>query len=236
MRDGWKASLTWWTWVWASSGRWWRTGKPGVLQSIGSQRAGHGWATEQQQQQCEETLIFHARGRELKHGAGIPPGAVAWESTLSGVSSFCCPPGILQVRLAYFNPQLALASLEELQPQGKRCGKTPHPADNAATLPTQGLNPCLLHHSQILYRWATGQALLAFWSILLLHVVWPFLLLYPIKSQKSDFQLVKKLKIMHRVFYYKSNTPTDKSSVNSYGDFTMTESICFLVYLFIWLS
>ena len=26
--DGWMASLTQWTWVWASSGRWWRTGKP----------------------------------------------------------------------------------------------------------------------------------------------------------------------------------------------------------------
>ena len=36
--DGWMASPTQWTWVWASSGRWWRTGKPGVLQSIGSQR------------------------------------------------------------------------------------------------------------------------------------------------------------------------------------------------------
>ena len=37
-----------WTWVWANSGRWWRTGKPDVLQSIGSQRVGHDWATEQQ--------------------------------------------------------------------------------------------------------------------------------------------------------------------------------------------
>ena len=27
-----------WTWVWANSGKWWRTGKPGVLQSMGSQR------------------------------------------------------------------------------------------------------------------------------------------------------------------------------------------------------
>ena len=36
-------------WVWASSGRWWWTGKPGVLQSMGSQRVGHNWATEQQQ-------------------------------------------------------------------------------------------------------------------------------------------------------------------------------------------
>ena len=33
-RDGWIASLTQWTWVWASSGRWWWTRKPGVLQSM----------------------------------------------------------------------------------------------------------------------------------------------------------------------------------------------------------
>ena len=43
---GWMASPTWWTWVWASSGSWWWTGKPGVLQSMGSQRVGHAWATE----------------------------------------------------------------------------------------------------------------------------------------------------------------------------------------------
>ena len=30
-----------WTWAWASSGSWWWTGKPGVLQSIGSQRVRH---------------------------------------------------------------------------------------------------------------------------------------------------------------------------------------------------
>ena len=50
-RDGWMASLTQWTWVWAGSGIWWRTGKPGVLQSMGSQRIRHDWAAEQQQQQ-----------------------------------------------------------------------------------------------------------------------------------------------------------------------------------------
>ena len=43
---GWVASQTQWTWVWASSGSWWRTGKPGVLQSMASQRAGHNWASE----------------------------------------------------------------------------------------------------------------------------------------------------------------------------------------------
>ena len=35
--DGWMASLTWWTWVWVNSGNWWWTGRPGVLQFIGSQ-------------------------------------------------------------------------------------------------------------------------------------------------------------------------------------------------------
>ena len=44
--DGWMASLTRWTWAWASSGSWWWTGKPGVLQSLGSQGVGHDWATE----------------------------------------------------------------------------------------------------------------------------------------------------------------------------------------------
>ena len=47
--DGWMASLTQWTWVWPSSGSWWWTGKSAMdrkLQSKGSQRVGHDWATE----------------------------------------------------------------------------------------------------------------------------------------------------------------------------------------------
>ena len=40
------ASLTRWTWVWVNSGRWWWTGRPGVLRFMGSQRVGHDWATE----------------------------------------------------------------------------------------------------------------------------------------------------------------------------------------------
>ena len=42
---------------WASSRRWWGTGKPGVLQSRGSQRVRHDWATEQQQQQQPVNLL-----------------------------------------------------------------------------------------------------------------------------------------------------------------------------------
>ena len=43
----WMASPTWRTWVWASSGSWWWTGKLGVLQSMGLQSVRHDWATEQ---------------------------------------------------------------------------------------------------------------------------------------------------------------------------------------------
>ena len=44
--DVWIASPTQWTWVWVRSGSWWWTGKPGVLQSMGSQRVRHDWVTE----------------------------------------------------------------------------------------------------------------------------------------------------------------------------------------------
>ena len=44
--DCWMASPTQWTWFWVNSRSWWWTGRPGVLQSMGSQRVGHDWATE----------------------------------------------------------------------------------------------------------------------------------------------------------------------------------------------
>ena len=44
--DGWMASSTWWMWVWVNFGRWWWTGRPGLLRFMGSQRVGHDWATE----------------------------------------------------------------------------------------------------------------------------------------------------------------------------------------------
>ena len=44
--DGWITSPTQWTWVWVNYGSWWWTGRPGMLQSMGSQRVGDNWATE----------------------------------------------------------------------------------------------------------------------------------------------------------------------------------------------
>ena len=44
--DGWMASPTQQTWVWVNSRSWWWTGKPGVLQSMGSKSVRHNWVTE----------------------------------------------------------------------------------------------------------------------------------------------------------------------------------------------
>ena len=44
--DCWMASPTRWTWVWVNSRSWWWTGRPGVLQFMGSQRVRHDWVTE----------------------------------------------------------------------------------------------------------------------------------------------------------------------------------------------
>ena len=59
--DCWMGSPTWWTWVWANSGRYWRIGKPGVLQSMGSQRLRRDlatWTTEQQREGGNRKLLL----------------------------------------------------------------------------------------------------------------------------------------------------------------------------------
>ena len=57
--DDWMATPTWWTWVWASCRSWWWTGRPGVLQSTGSQTQTQlrDW-TKQFQKGREECDIF----------------------------------------------------------------------------------------------------------------------------------------------------------------------------------
>jgi len=63
--DGWMASPTQWTWVWANSGRRERTGKPGMLQSMGSQRVRHDWVTKQQQQGIESAILILPKWNQL---------------------------------------------------------------------------------------------------------------------------------------------------------------------------
>ena len=65
--DGWMLSSTQWTWVWASSGKWWRTGKPGMLQSMRSQRGTwlSDWRTTTQVSVILNTLEFFTFKWEL---------------------------------------------------------------------------------------------------------------------------------------------------------------------------
>ena len=85
--DGWMASRTWWTWVWVNSGRWWWTGRPGMLQFMGSQRIGHDWATELNL--CKQNYLYgdlpffknqinHFMGQDKLFGAKIIPKCILW--------------------------------------------------------------------------------------------------------------------------------------------------------------
>ena len=73
-------SLTWWTWVWASSESWWWTGKPGVLQSM------HG---------VPKSRTRVSEWTELKPSSAIlssnswlenPTDRGAWQATVHGVA------------------------------------------------------------------------------------------------------------------------------------------------------
>ena len=91
--DGWMASSTQQTWVWANSGRWWRTVEPGMLWSMGWQRVRNDWATEQQQNPANWLNLFTEKyvAKSLQSCPtlcdprdGSPPGSPV--------------PGILQAR------------------------------------------------------------------------------------------------------------------------------------------
>ena len=71
--DGWMASLTRWTWVSVISGSWWWTGRPGVLQSMGSQRVRHDWLTD---------LIWSDLKVSFFH--------LLWKESLNKEESLCC--------------------------------------------------------------------------------------------------------------------------------------------------
>ena len=70
-RDGWREFLIQWTWVGASSGKWWRTVKPGTLQSIGAQIVTwlSDWtATEAGPEQRSNSMWFILEGSEMLAG------------------------------------------------------------------------------------------------------------------------------------------------------------------------
>ena len=76
--DGWMPSPTQWTWVWANSGSWWWTGRPGVLQSTGSQRVAHNWETEL----IVPLTITNPKGSQYR--VRIDPASRQWHNLYTG--------------------------------------------------------------------------------------------------------------------------------------------------------
>ena len=75
------ALRTQWTWICTNSKRLWRTGEPGVLQSLGSQRVGHDWATERNKTLFAECAVFRLQGQfHLITTRGHCWGIVLWRS------------------------------------------------------------------------------------------------------------------------------------------------------------
>ena len=101
--DGWMASPTWWPWVWASSGIWWWTGKPGVLQSMGLQRTGHDWVIE---------LNWEAKCNQYKHKKNWL-AHVTWKSKRVVLTSGTAGSRV-QMLLSIFFHVLALGYLFQL--------------------------------------------------------------------------------------------------------------------------
>ena len=86
--DGWMASSVWWTWVWVGSGSWWWTGKPGVLQSMGSQRVRQDWATELNW--VSKHLNDIVKVIQLVDGEAEIQINVVWCQTKAHALLFCC--------------------------------------------------------------------------------------------------------------------------------------------------
>ena len=98
---------TWWTGVWASFGSWWWTGKPGVLQSMGSQRVEHDWTTELKRSSNinSSDLKNNLRGKKKKKKKTLPefPAclALSTEFRLKTRSPLTCISSLLAYHMEF---------------------------------------------------------------------------------------------------------------------------------------
>ena len=95
--DGWMASSTQWTWVWVNSGSWQWTGKPGMLQSVGSQRVGHNWVTELNWTECSPHPHTNhiSDTRYTVDKTGPKPKFCHWTSALPGRKGWLAVKGLV---------------------------------------------------------------------------------------------------------------------------------------------
>ena len=116
------ASLTRWTWVWASSRCWWWIGKPGVLQSIGLQRVWHDWEWDWTELNWTECLVIMniSSCTYLVHFIGFPGG-------INGKELIC---QCRRLKRCSFNPWISKISQKRAWQStpvflaGESCGQT----------------------------------------------------------------------------------------------------------------
>ena len=111
--DGWMASLTQWTWVWVNSRRWWWTGRPGVLQFMGSQSVGHDWATELNWTELNMNYLIRAANKwfcwwfisvERKDLEKLLQGTDRKEVIISHWGNILCPYSYMLSTFSIFSP------------------------------------------------------------------------------------------------------------------------------------
>ena len=117
-KDGWMASPTQWTWVWVNSGSCWWTGRPGVLQTMGSQRVRHDWVTELG---TKKFTIWMETQKMLNSQRNLDKEKQSWRNQ----------PSWLQTRLQSHSHQDRTARAQKqkhrpMEPDGKPRGKLTH--------------------------------------------------------------------------------------------------------------
>ena len=105
--NGWMASPTQWTWIWASSGNRWWTWKPGVLQSMGLQRVRHDRETEQNRWVIKIFLSFLYFLDELKPSVAARLIPLWWQRKCEKMCSLLGLSNVIQA-------QISLGKLYEL--------------------------------------------------------------------------------------------------------------------------
>ena len=98
--NGWTASPTQWTWVWARSGNWWWTGKPGMLQSMGLQRVRHDQETEQKRWVIKIFLSFLYFLDELKPSLAARLIPLQWQRTCEKMCSLLGLSTVIQAHVS----------------------------------------------------------------------------------------------------------------------------------------
>ena len=109
--DGWMASPTQWTWIRVGSGSWWWTGRPGVLQFMGSQRIGHDSATELNWHNILSVLVLVFKTVNLISFCTVNVSIRLVKKVSSMVNVKTAPAIMLAFILTYFHRELALMNL-----------------------------------------------------------------------------------------------------------------------------